>query len=134
MKPWIIAPPSSITGPVPCVSRPAAIIVSRALPNNCRPCSALPASLPIHTRRSISRSSDALRHGALRMTPEFESALLDGDLRASGHDAQGDLRAIELKGHPFFVATLFQPERAALDGHTPALVSTFLTACASQQQ
>ncbi|NWB98298.1 CTP synthase [Pseudomonas gingeri] len=73
-------------------------------------------------------------HCRYGINPEFESALLDGDLRASGHDAQGDLRTVELKGHPFFVATLFQPERAALQGHTPALVSAFLAACASQPQ
>ena len=73
-------------------------------------------------------------HCRYGINPEFENALLDGDLRASGHDALGDLRAIELKGHPFFVATLFQPERAALEGRTPALVSAFLAACASRQQ
>ena len=73
-------------------------------------------------------------HCRYGINPEFESALLDGDLRASGHDAQGDLRAIELQGHPFFVATLFQPERAALEGRTPALASAFLAACASQWQ
>ncbi|CAD5200589.1 CTP synthase [Pseudomonas sp. FEN] len=69
-------------------------------------------------------------HCRYGINPEFESTLLDGDLRASGYDTQGDLRAVELKGHPFFVATLFQPERAALEGHTPALASAFLRACA----
>lgn len=73
-------------------------------------------------------------HCRYGINPEFESALLDGDLCASGYDAQGDLRAVELKGHPFFVATLFQPERAALEDRTPALVSAFLAACASQRQ
>lgn len=63
------------------------------------------------------------------VNPEFEQALLQADLIASGHDATGDLRAVELLGHPFFVATLFQPERAALKGITPPLVKAWLEAC-----
>ncbi len=63
------------------------------------------------------------------MNPAFLDALLDGDLIAGGHDAMGDLRAVELPGHPFFVATLFQPERAALKGITPPLAMALLEAC-----
>jgi CTP synthase (UTP-ammonia lyase) len=33
-----------------------------------------------------------------------------------------------LEGHPFFVATLFQPERAALENRLPPLVAAFVTA------
>ncbi|NWA01675.1 CTP synthase C-terminal region-related (seleno)protein [Pseudomonas gingeri] len=73
-------------------------------------------------------------HCRYGINPAFETALLDGDLQASGHDDQGDLRAVELKRHPFFVATLFQPERAALQGKVPPLVSAFLTACINQRQ
>jgi CTP synthase (UTP-ammonia lyase) len=43
------------------------------------------------------------------------------------------LRAVELFGHPFFVATLFQPERAALKGTIPPLVRAFIEACMRQQ-
>ena len=66
------------------------------------------------------------RYGA---NPEFLQALLDADLIPSGHDATGDLRAVELLDHPFFVATLFQPERAALKGITPPLAVALLKAC-----
>ena len=38
-------------------------------------------------------------------------------------------RAVELLDHPFFVATLFQPERAALKGITPPLTIALLKAC-----
>jgi CTP synthase (UTP-ammonia lyase) len=31
-------------------------------------------------------------------------------LRFSGHDPQGQVRIAELPGHPFFLASLFQPE------------------------
>lgn len=64
------------------------------------------------------------------VNPEFERALLSHDLCAVGHDSVGDLRAVELRGHPFFVATLFQPERAALNGLLPPLVLGLVEACA----
>ena len=66
------------------------------------------------------------------VNPEFERELLASDLHAVGHDAAGDLRAVELRAHPFFVATLFQPERAALKGVLPPLVRAFVEACAGQ--
>jgi CTP synthase (UTP-ammonia lyase) len=68
-------------------------------------------------------------HCRLGVNPEFERELLIQQLHAVGHDSQGDLRAVELKAHPFFVATLFQPERAALKGVLPPLVRAFIKAC-----
>lgn len=56
------------------------------------------------------------------------AAFADGRLRVGAVDATGDVRAIELAGHPFFVATLFQPERAALRGQVPPLVRQFVEA------
>ncbi|VTP66944.1 Uncharacterised protein [Leclercia adecarboxylata] len=50
------------------------------------------------------------------VSPEFAQALEKGDMRVTGWDAQGEIRAVELVTHPFFVATLFQHERAALAG------------------
>jgi len=64
------------------------------------------------------------------VNPQFEQELLTHQLRAVGHDSAGDLRAIELTDHVFFVATLFQPERAALKGNIPPLVRAFVEACA----
>lgn len=64
------------------------------------------------------------------LNPEFQAALVAGPLRAAADDATGEVRAVELDGHPFFVATLFQPERAALTGRTPPLVAAFARACA----
>ncbi|AKS08480.1 CTP synthase [Pseudomonas trivialis] len=63
------------------------------------------------------------------VNPEFLGALLEGDLIPSGHDSAGDLRAVELLDHPFFVATLFQPERNALKDVTPPLAIAQLKAC-----
>ncbi|MFJ7313938.1 CTP synthase [Pseudomonas sp. NPDC098747] len=67
------------------------------------------------------------------VNPQFEADLLNHQLQAAGHDCAGDLRAIELKDHRFFVATLFQPERAALKGQIPPLVRAFIEACAEQR-
>lgn len=51
-----------------------------------------------------------------------------GPLRAASWDDAGDVRGAELEGHPFFVGTLFQPERAALSGVTPPIVRAFVAA------
>jgi CTP synthase (UTP-ammonia lyase) len=66
------------------------------------------------------------------MNPEFRDGLMGATLRISALDEQGDVRAVELVDHPFFVATLFQPERAALHGRVPPLVAAFLRACVSK--
>lgn len=63
------------------------------------------------------------------INPQFSDALLSGPLRASGRDTNGDLRALELVDHTFFVVTLFQPERAALAGKIPPLALALLKAC-----
>ncbi|MEO4012496.1 CTP synthase C-terminal region-related (seleno)protein [Pseudomonas rossensis] len=67
------------------------------------------------------------------VNPAFERELLTQQLCAVAHDSTGDLRAVELKGHPFFVATLFQPERAALKGKLPPLVRALIAACKRQK-
>jgi CTP synthase (UTP-ammonia lyase) len=65
------------------------------------------------------------------LNPEFQAALVAGPLRAAADDETGEVRAVELDGHPFFVATLFQPERAALKGELAPLVVAFVGACAT---
>lgn len=79
-------------------------------------------------------------YGALRATetyhcnyglnPRYEHLLETGPLRISGRDEAGATRAVELDGERFFVATLFQPERAALAGRAHPLVNAFVAAAA----
>jgi CTP synthase (UTP-ammonia lyase) len=69
-------------------------------------------------------------HCRFGVNPDFEKDLLNQRLHAVARDSAGDLRAVELRDHPFFVATLFQPERAALEGRMPPLVNAFVEACA----
>jgi CTP synthase (UTP-ammonia lyase) len=37
-------------------------------------------------------------------------------------------QVVELEGHPFFIATLFQPELSALAGHLHPLILAFVKA------
>jgi CTP synthase (UTP-ammonia lyase) len=63
------------------------------------------------------------------VNPAYADKLFrEDELRATVHDATGQVRAIELSGHPFFVGTLFQPERRALRGEVPPLVGAFVHA------
>jgi CTP synthase (UTP-ammonia lyase) len=64
-------------------------------------------------------------HCSYGLNPTFRQALLSGPLRVSAEDDAGEVRAVELEDHPFFVATLFQPERAALEDRVPPLVLAF---------
>lgn len=61
------------------------------------------------------------------------AALERAGLRFTAFDAEGQVRAAELPRaqHPFFIGTLFQPERAALQGKTPPLVRAFVAAALS---
>jgi CTP synthase (UTP-ammonia lyase) len=69
-------------------------------------------------------------HCRYGLNPRYEPLLADGPLRVCGRDAAGEVRAVELDDHPFFVATLFQPERAALRGASHPLVEAFVAAAA----
>jgi CTP synthase (UTP-ammonia lyase) len=62
------------------------------------------------------------------LNPAFRALLDASPLRVSGVDAAGDVRVVELEGHPFFFATLFQPERSALAGTAHPLIQAYLQA------
>jgi len=65
--------------------------------------------------------------------PEHRAELERAGLRFTAFDDQNEVRAGELPttAHPFFVGTLFQPERAALREETPPLVAAFVRAAHS---
>lgn len=69
-------------------------------------------------------------HCSYGFNPAYVDPLFaNGDLQATAHDLAGAVRGVELRGHPFFVATLFQSERRALHGEMPPLVKAFVGAC-----
>jgi CTP synthase (UTP-ammonia lyase) len=65
------------------------------------------------------------------LNPDLQATLISGPLRAGAIDATGEIRAVELDEHPFFVATLFQPERLALKKELPPVVLAFVRAAAA---
>ncbi len=67
------------------------------------------------------------------LNPAHRRALERAGLRFTGFDGHEEIRAAELPAavHPFFVGTLFQPERAALRGELPPLASAFVRAMVS---
>jgi CTP synthase (UTP-ammonia lyase) len=64
------------------------------------------------------------------LNPAHRATLEKAGLRFTAHDENGEARAAELPAevHPFFIGTLFQPERAALRDETPPLVRAFVAA------
>jgi CTP synthase (UTP-ammonia lyase) len=67
-------------------------------------------------------------HCRYGLNAAYNDRLMSGPLRVSARDADGEVRAIELDGHPFFIATLFQPERSALADRRHPLVKAFVAA------
>jgi len=76
-------------------------------------------------RADVATEGYRCRYG---VNPAFAEALTMGPLRASAHDATGAVRAVELDAHPFFVATLFQPERGVASGRATALAKALVAA------
>jgi CTP synthase (UTP-ammonia lyase) len=71
-------------------------------------------------------------HCRFGLSPRYAARLEHGPLRVAARDGSGAVRAVELESHPFFVATLFQPERAALENRAPPLVTAFVGAMLSR--
>lgn len=65
-------------------------------------------------------------HCSYGLNPLVRAAILTGALTMSAESDDGEVRAVELADHPFFVATLFQPERAALEQRVPPLVAALV--------
>jgi CTP synthase (UTP-ammonia lyase) len=72
-------------------------------------------------------------HCRFGLNPQLEHLLDNSALKISGRDEAGEVRAVELDGHPFFFATLFQPERAALAGVAHPLVNAFAAAACADR-
>jgi CTP synthase (UTP-ammonia lyase) len=72
-------------------------------------------------------------HCRYGLNPAFLAELTAGPLHITAEDQSGEVRAVELDNHPFFAATLFQPERAALKGMVPPIVSAFVKACRARR-
>lgn len=64
----------------------------------------------------------------------YQSLLEKAGLRFTAFDLAGDIRGGELPGHPFFVGTLFQPERSARQEQVHPLIAAFVRAARERKQ
>jgi len=77
--------------------------------------------------RSAYRSPESTEeyHCSFGLNDRYRRLMEGGHMIMTAIDDQNDVRAVELDGHPFFVATLFQPEMQS----PSALVHAFVRAC-----
>jgi CTP synthase (UTP-ammonia lyase) len=82
--------------------------------------------------RNAYRSPESIEeyHCSFGLNGRYRRLIESGPLCVSAVDDQQEIRAVELDGHPFFVATLFEPEMSA--GPNP-LVGAFVAACRRRQ-
>jgi CTP synthase (UTP-ammonia lyase) len=78
-------------------------------------------------RRAYNRAPESVEeyHCSFGLNGRYRRLIEGGSMIISAVDDQNDVRAVELDGHPFFVATLFQPEMQAAH----PLVHAFVQAC-----
>ena len=62
------------------------------------------------------------------LNPEYRARLERAGLRVSGVDDDGEVRLIELPGHPFFLATLFLPQSRSAPGAPHPLLAGWAAA------
>jgi CTP synthase (UTP-ammonia lyase) len=60
------------------------------------------------------------------LNPAHESRFNGQPLKFTGRDQSGEVRVFELDQHPFFMGTLFQPERSALRDELHPLIHAYL--------
>ena len=60
------------------------------------------------------------------LNPDYVEALNAGGLRVTGVDADGEVRALELPDHPFYIATLFVPQTRSTPERPHPLIVGFL--------
>lgn len=65
------------------------------------------------------------------VNPAYHQDLEHAGLRLAAFDDGGELRAIELPGHRFFMATQFQPQLSSAEGRPHPVIVEFLTAAAA---
>jgi CTP synthase (UTP-ammonia lyase) len=65
------------------------------------------------------------------INPDCADILREGPLRFTGTDASGEIRVLELPGHPFFMGTLYVPQARSTPAQPHPLVTAFLKAALS---
>jgi CTP synthase len=65
-------------------------------------------------------------HCSYGLNRAYQSLLEEAGLLFTGFDEAGEVRAAELPYHPFYIGTLFQPERSSLRGVPHPLIKAFV--------
>jgi CTP synthase (UTP-ammonia lyase) len=65
---------------------------------------------------------------AYGVNPVYRGLLEEGGLRVSGLGDEGEVRIVELPGHPFFLATLFLPQTRSAPGRPHPLLAGYAAA------
>jgi CTP synthase (UTP-ammonia lyase) len=63
------------------------------------------------------------------LNPNLEHLFKAGPMQIAARSVEGEARGFQLRGHRFFIGTLFQPERRALKGTLHPIVRAFVMAC-----
>lgn len=66
--------------------------------------------------------------------PEYRDKIFAGAMKVSGLGPEGEVRIVELSGHPFFVATLFVPQLRSSPLLPHPLIVAYLKAAADSQR
>jgi CTP synthase (UTP-ammonia lyase) len=86
-----------------------------------------------HAARAFGRTeSSEAYHCNYGLNARYRHLLEGSALHITGEDEEGAPRVVELAEHPFFLATLFQPELSASTGQPHPLVQAFLTAASAR--
>lgn len=62
------------------------------------------------------------------LNPECEAVLKRAGLLVSGRDEVGEVRIVEIPGHPFYMGTLFVPQMRSVRGNTHPLIAGLVSA------
>jgi CTP synthase (UTP-ammonia lyase) len=73
-------------------------------------------------------------HCSYGLNPRYLTLFEASGLRITGFDKSGEARVFDLDGHPFYMGTLFQPERSAFNHVAHPLIVTYMQAVLTHKQ
>ena len=66
------------------------------------------------------------------LNPAYREQISQGALRVAGVGPEGEVRVVELNGHPFFVGTLYLPQVSSTADRPHPLITAYLKAALAQ--
>lgn len=81
----------------------------------------------LHTIYGVTAISEKYNCG-YSLNSSYSGAFELSALKCTGYNRQGDIRVVELKGHQFFLAMLFQPQLSSEELSPHPIILAFLNA------